>query len=105
MRPNSARRALIACDAPMLLPGLFLYHLQRATRPTARDASYTITATLFLQNTSVVVSSTLYSSRLRKRKITYKKTKKILNGTYLHKNVLKHKRNKYTQNMELFKRY
>src|SRR3954465_5994391 len=77
---------------------MFFKLKEGATRLTAREAPCTKTAELF-PLALAAVSSTLYSSRLRKRKNTYKNTTKLSNdikgceNTSIHKvNVITHKR-------------
>src|SRR3954469_23012515 len=90
---HRARRAQNRRDAPNLLPDYVLQTqrgrdapysarraLQRAKRPAPEQQNYFLFAL-------AAVSSTLYSSRLRKRKNTYKNTTKLSNGIKVYENT------------------
>src|SRR3954468_20367187 len=95
-RPR-ARRAQIRRDAPNLLPD-YVLQTQRgrdapksgAKRPAPEQQNYFLFAL-------AAVSSTLYSSRLRKRKNTYKNTTKLSNGIKVYENTSIHKVYVFTQ--------
>src|SRR3954469_3004078 len=71
---------------PIFCQTMFFKLKEGATRPTAREAPCTRTAELFPQALAAV-SSTLYSSRLRKHKNTYKNKTKLSNGIKVYENT------------------
>src|SRR3954471_12415839 len=75
---------------------MFFKLKEGATRPTAREAPCTRTAELF-PLALAAVSSTLYSSTLRKHKNTYKNTTKLSNGIKVYENTSIRKVNVITQ--------
>src|SRR3954469_24347151 len=81
-----AKRPKTCATRPNFCQTKFFKLKEGATRPAAREAPCTITTELF-PLALAAVSSTLYSSRLRKHKNTYKNTTKLSNGIKVYENT------------------